>query len=50
MYELARLYETQLNEPKKAQELYFKLFTEFTGSTFAIDARKRYRLLRGDEI
>jgi tetratricopeptide (TPR) repeat protein len=50
IYELARMYELQLNDSKKAQELYFKLFTEYTGSTFTVDARKRYRLLRGDEI
>jgi tetratricopeptide (TPR) repeat protein len=50
IYELAKMYDYQLNDPKKAQELYFKLFTEFTGSTFAVDARKRYRVLRGDEI
>jgi tetratricopeptide (TPR) repeat protein len=50
IYELARLYEVQLNNPKLAQDLYFKLFTEYTGSTFTVDARKRYRLLRGDEI
>ncbi len=50
IYELAKMYDFQLNDPKRAQELYFKLFTEFTGSTFAIDARKRYRVLRGDEI
>jgi tetratricopeptide (TPR) repeat protein len=50
IYELAKMYDYQLNEPLKAQDLYFKLFTEFTGSTFAVDARKRYRILRGDDM
>jgi tetratricopeptide (TPR) repeat protein len=50
IYELAKMYDFQLNDSKKAQELYFKLFTEFTGSTFTVDARKRYRVLRGDEL
>jgi tetratricopeptide (TPR) repeat protein len=50
MYDLAWLYETSLGKKEKAQELYFKLFTDFASSTFAIDARKRYRLLRGDSL
>jgi len=28
--------------------LYEKLFIEYSGSTFAVDARKRFRILRGD--
>ena len=50
IYELARIYEEQLDEPDKASELYEKLFIDFSNSTLAIQARKRYRLLRGDEI
>jgi hypothetical protein len=47
---MARMYDYQLNDTAKAQELYFKLFTEYTGSTFVVDARKRYRVLRGDNM
>ncbi len=52
LFELAQLYENeaQLNDPQKAQELYERLFLDFSGSTFAVEARKRYRLLRGDDI
>jgi tetratricopeptide (TPR) repeat protein len=50
IYELARMYDYQLNDKTKAQELYFKLFTEHTASTFVVDARKRYRILRGDDM
>ena len=50
LYELAELYETKLNNPEKAKELYQKLFTDYSGSTFAIEAKKRYRKLRGDEL
>lgn len=50
IYELAKMYDYQLNDKQKAQDLYFKLFTEYTASTFVVDARKRYRILRGDEI
>lgn len=50
MFELAELYETKLNQPEKAKDLYQKLFTDYSGSTFAIEARKRFRKLRGDEM
>ena len=48
MYFLAQLYEHQLRDVEKAKALYERLFMEYTDSTFAIDARKRYRELRGD--
>jgi len=50
IFELAELYETRFDEPEKAKELYEKLFIDFSNSTFAIEARKRYRILRGDNI
>lgn len=48
MFNLAQLYEHQLNDVEKAKLLYEKLFMEYSDSTFAIDARKRFRELRGD--
>ena len=50
LYELAGLYENQLNDLEKAKELYEKIFIEYSGSTFAVDARKRFRILRGDNM
>ena len=50
LYKLAMLYENQLDDQEKAMELYEKLFVDFSNSTFAIDARKRFRILRGDDI
>jgi tetratricopeptide (TPR) repeat protein len=50
LYELAELYENQLNDLEKAKELYEKIFIEYSGSTFAVDARKRFRILRGDNM
>lgn len=50
LYELAQLYEKQLDDQEKAKTLYEKLFIEYSGSTFAVDARKKYRILRGDSI
>lgn len=50
IWELAELYQFNLQKPDKAQALYEQLFLEFTSSTFAVEARKRYRELRGDTI
>lgn len=50
LYALASLYDYQLEDPEQAKSLYEKLFLEYSNSTFAIDARKRYRFLRGDDI
>lgn len=50
IFELAELYETRFDDLEKAKELYEKLFIDFSNSTFAIEARKRYRKLRGDNI
>lgn len=50
IFELAELYETQLNEPEKAKPLYEKLFLDYSASTLAHEARMRFRILRGDEL
>ncbi|MEL6862921.1 MAG: tetratricopeptide repeat protein [Bacteroidota bacterium] len=50
MYALAQLYENQLNDTEKAKALYERIFTEFSGSTFAVESRKRFRKLRGDNL
>jgi tetratricopeptide (TPR) repeat protein len=48
--ELANLYDIYLGDKDKAMPLYEMLFTEYTGSTLAVDARKKFRILRGDLI
>lgn len=50
LYELAQLYDQQLEDKEKAMELYERLFIEFNSSVLAVDARKRFRELRGDTI
>lgn len=50
LFELADLQENQLNNVEKAKELYEKIFIDFSNSTFAVEARKRFRKLRGDNI
>lgn len=50
IYNLAELYENQLNLPNQAKEYYKKIIFEYPSSIFLVDARKKYRKLRGDTI
>ncbi|MEK7254884.1 MAG: tetratricopeptide repeat protein, partial [Bacteroidota bacterium] len=50
LFELAELYETHLNDLEKAKALYEKIFIEYSGSTYSVEARKRFRKLRGDNL
>ncbi len=50
LYEMARIYDYQKNDKEKAKELYEKLFLDFSNSILAVEARKRYRYLRGDKV
>lgn len=50
LWALAGLYENQLNDREKARDLYESLFIDYSGSILAVEARKKYRELRGDEL
>ncbi len=50
LFKAAEIYQNQLKDLDQAKSLYEKLFIDFSNSTFAIEARKRYRILRGDDI
>ena len=50
LFELAELYEGPLANKEEAMKLYKRLFEEFSNSTLATIARKRFRVLRGDEV
>jgi len=50
LFQLAEINELHLNDLEKAKSLYEKLFIDFSNSTFAVEARKRFRRLRGDDI
>tara|TARA_R110002073_G_scaffold40547_5_gene115114 strand:+ start:232215 stop:233999 length:1785 start_codon:yes stop_codon:yes gene_type:complete len=49
-YKLGMLYEQQLDDVEKAKEMYQKIIFEFPSSIYLVDARKRFRKLRGDTI
>jgi TolA-binding protein len=49
-FNLAKLYENQLNDKTKAQQLYQDLMTNYPGSLYVVEARKRFRALRNDPV
>jgi hypothetical protein len=50
LYQLAKLNQKQLNNPKEALKYYEAFIDNYPGSFFLTDCRKQYRLLRGDQI
>lgn len=47
---LGKIYEEHLKNNDKAMELYKTIITDYNSSLLVIEARKRYRLLRGDKL
>ena len=50
LFMMAELYDKQLGNSQKAMDLYKELLSDFPGSLYVVDARKRYRALRGDTV
>lgn len=50
LFKMAEIYEKRLGDSKKAMELYEKILFEHSGSLFVVEARKRFRRLRGDGV
>jgi tetratricopeptide (TPR) repeat protein len=49
-YKLARLYEFELHQPEIAKAMYEQIIFNFKDSIYFVEARKKFRILRGDEI
>lgn len=49
VFMLGDIYENQLNDKEKAKVYYQKIITDYAGSLYINEARKRFRLLRGDK-
>lgn len=47
-YFLAKLYEKKLLDKEKAKIFYKKIIVDYSDSIFLVEARKKYRQLRGD--
>ncbi len=50
LFLLADLNENHFNNKEKAMQLYEQLLEDYPGSLFTVEARKRFRSLRGDFI
>ena len=50
MFKLAELNETRFHNKQKAMELYQEILLKFPGSLYTVEARKRFRELRGDVV
>ena len=48
LYYLGDLYEYYIKDVTRAMDCYQKLMKDYPGSLFVVDARKRFRSLRGD--
>ena len=49
-YLMAELYENELKDIEKAKEYYQKIIFDYPSSIYLVDARKKFRRLRGDSI
>lgn len=49
VYMLGDIYENELGDKEQAKQYYQKIITDYAGSLWINDARKRFRILRGDK-
>jgi len=49
VFMLGDIYENQLNDKTQAKTYYQKIITDYPGSLWINEARKRFRILRGDQ-
>jgi predicted Zn-dependent protease len=50
LFKRAQLWDFLYKDADKAMELYQELLVSYPGSLFAVESRKRFRELRGDEL
>lgn len=50
MFKLAELNEEKFNNVEKAKELYQEVLVKYPSSIYSVEARKRFRKLRGDNL
>ena len=50
VFQLAELYEYHLKDIPKAMEHYQKILKDYSDSLYVVQARNRYRTLRGDNV
>ena len=50
MFKIAEIYQYNLNDAEKAKASYQDMLTKYPASVYTVEARKRFRKLRGDLI
>lgn len=50
LFLLGEIYQKYLDQPDKAMEYYKIIITDYTNSVLMVEARKRFRFLRGDDV
>ncbi|GAB3687016.1 hypothetical protein GCM10027592_00030 [Spirosoma flavus] len=50
MFTQGKIYEERLKDKQAAMEAYQKVLTQYPGSIYGAEARKRFRILRGDTV
>jgi TolA-binding protein len=50
IFMLGEIYQHNLNDYEKAMEFYKRIITDYSNSVLVVEARKRFRKLRGDDV
>jgi tetratricopeptide (TPR) repeat protein len=50
LFTIAEIYQYKLKDPEKAKSVYQDFLTKYPASVYTIEARKRFRKLRGDVV
>lgn len=50
LFTSAQIYDFDLKNPEKAMQFYQDFLVKYTNSVYVVEARKRFRILRGDKI
>lgn len=50
IFMMADIMQMKLKQPDQAKDLYQKIIVDFPGSMYIVEARKRFRELRGDKL
>jgi len=50
LFKMAEIYQYNLKDIEKAKALYQDFLTKYPGSVYSVEARKRFRKLRGDVV
>ena len=50
LFKIAEIYQFDIKDLEKAKSIYQEFLTKYPGSVYTVEARKRFRKLRGDSV